>query len=85
MSKEYRKRLFALMDEIDELAKMGIQLEKEEITGEVEIPQDPVKVQSKIVTKTFTPEDIPEEPTGPNHDTTRRYSCLLYTSPSPRD
>lgn len=75
MSKEYRKRLFALMDEIDELAKMGIQLEKEEITGEVEIPQDPVKVQSKIVTKTFTPEDIPEEPTGPNHDTTRRYSA----------
>lgn len=40
MSKEYRKRLFALMDEIDDLAKMGIRLEKEEVTGEVEIPQD---------------------------------------------
>lgn len=33
MSKEYRKRLFALMDEIDELAKMGISLEREEISG----------------------------------------------------
>lgn len=35
MNKEYRKRLFALMDEIDDLAKMGIHLEKEEVTGEV--------------------------------------------------
>ena len=75
MSKEYRKRLFALMDEIDELAKMGIRLEKEEITGEVEMPQNSVKVQSKIVTKRFTPEDIPEELAGPNHDKTRRYSA----------
>ena len=33
MNKEYRKRLFALMDEIDDLAKMGIHLEKEEVTG----------------------------------------------------
>ena len=56
MNKEYRKKLFALMDEIDDLAKMGIRLEKEEVTGEVEMPQEP-------------------EPTGPNHDKTRRYSA----------
>ena len=47
MNKEYRKRLFALMDEIDDLAKMGIRLEKEEVTGEVEVPQEPEKVQPK--------------------------------------
>ena len=41
MNKEYRKKLFALMDEIDDLAKMGIRLEKEEVTGEVEMPQEP--------------------------------------------
>ena len=41
MNKEYRKRLFALMDEIDDLAKMGIHLEKEEVTGEVEMLQEP--------------------------------------------
>ena len=44
MNKEYRQRLFALMDEIDDLAKMGIHLEKEEVTGEVEMLQEPEKV-----------------------------------------
>ena len=48
MNKEYRKRLFALMDEIDDLAKMGIHLEKEEVTGEVEMLQEPEKAQPKI-------------------------------------
>lgn len=48
MNKEYRKRLFALMDEIDDLAKMGIRLEKEEVAGEIEMPQEPEKVQPKI-------------------------------------
>ncbi|MFR6521072.1 MAG: hypothetical protein ACLUPZ_03335 [Lachnospiraceae bacterium] len=71
MSKEYRKRLFALMDEIDELAKMGISLEREEISGEVEVPQRSEKVQPKIEVKKNKIEEIPEEPTGPNHDTTR--------------
>lgn len=75
MSKEYRKRLFALMDEIDELAKMGISLEREEISGEVEVPQRSEKVQPKIEVKKNKIEEIPEEPTGPNHDTTRRYSA----------
>lgn len=75
MSKEYRKRLFALMDEIDELAKMGISLEREEISGEVEVPQRSEKVQPKIEAKNSKIEEIPEEPTGPNHDTTRRYSA----------
>ena len=75
MNKEYRKRLFALMDEIDDLAKMGIRLEKEEVTGEVEVPQEPEKVQPKSEDKKNKIEEIPEEPTGPNHDTTRRYSA----------
>lgn len=75
MSKEYRKRLFALMDEIDELAKMGISLEREEISGEVEVLQRSEKVQPKIEVKKNKIEEIPEEPTGPNHDTTRRYSA----------
>ena len=75
MNKEYRKRLFDLMDEIDDLAKMGIRLEKEEIAGEVEIPQEPEKVQLKSEEKKNRVEEIPEEPTGPNHDTTRRYSA----------
>lgn len=47
MNKEYRKKLFALMDEIDDLAKMGIRLEKEEVTGEVEMPQEPEQGQPK--------------------------------------
>lgn len=63
MSKEYRKRLFALMDEIDELAKMGISLEREEISGEVEVPQRSEKVQPKIEVKKNKIEEIPEEPT----------------------
>lgn len=75
MNKEYRKRLFALMDEIDDLAKMGIRLEKEEIAGEVEMPQEPEKARPKIEEKKSKIEEIPEEPTGPNHDTTRRYSA----------
>lgn len=75
MNKEYRKRLFALMDEIDDLAKMGIHLEKEEVTGEVEMLQEPEKAQPKIEVKKSKIDDIPEEPTGPNHDTTRRYSA----------
>ena len=75
MNKEYRKRLFALMDEIDDLAKMGIHLEKEEVTGEVEMLQEPEKAQPKIEVKKSKIEEIPEEPTGPNHDTTRRYSA----------
>ena len=75
MNKEYRKRLFALMDEIDDLAKMGIRLEKEEIAGEVEMTQEPEKVQPKREEKKNRIEEIPEEPTGPNHDTTRRYSA----------
>lgn len=75
MNKEYRKRLFALMDEIDDLAKMGIRLEKEEIAGEVEMPQEPEKAQLKSEVKKNKIEEIPEEPTGPNHDTTRRYSA----------
>lgn len=75
MNKEYRKRLFALMDEIDDLAKMGINLEKEEVTGEVEMLQEPEKAQPKIEVKKSKIDDIPEEPTGPNHDTTRRYSA----------
>lgn len=75
MNKEYRKRLFALMDEIDDLAKMGIHLEKEEVTGEVEMLHEPEKAQPKIEVKKNKIEDIPEESTGPNHDTTRRYSA----------
>lgn len=34
MNKEYRQRLFALMDEIDDLARIGFKLEKEEVTGD---------------------------------------------------
>lgn len=75
MNKEYRKKLFALMDEIDDLAKMGIRLEKEEVTGEVEMPQEPEQGQPKSEEKKRKIEEIPEEPTGPNHDKTRRYSA----------
>ena len=76
MNREYRKRLFDLMNEIDDLAKMGIGLEKEEITGEVEIPQKNEKVQPEIKTKKVI-EEIPEEATGPNHDKTKRYSATF--------
>ena len=76
MNREYRKRLFDLMNEIDDLAKMGIGLEKEEIIGEVEIPQKNEKVQPEIKTKKVI-EEIPEEATGPNHDKTKRYSATF--------
>lgn len=72
MNREYRKRLFALMDEIDDLAQMGIKLEKEEITGEVEMPQEPEK---KEPAQRKADEVIYEEGTGPNHDTTKRYAA----------
>lgn len=78
MNKEYRQRLFALMDEIDDLARIGFKLEKEEVTGEVEMPQEPEKelaiIEDKKITLEKLAKEIPEKPTGPNHDTTRRYT-----------
>lgn len=75
MNREYRKRLFALMDEIDDLAQMGIKLEKEEITGEVEMPQEPEKKQPTQCKNVIVDEEIQEDGTGPNHDTTKRYAA----------
>jgi len=75
MNKEYRKRLFALMDEIDNLASMGIRLEKEEAAGEVEILPKLEETQAIAEPKANMQEEISEELTGPNHDTTRRYSA----------
>lgn len=75
MNREYRKRLFDLMDEIDDLAQMGIKLEKEEITGEVEMPQEPEKKQPTQCKNVIVDEEIQEDGTGPNHDTTKRYAA----------
>lgn len=75
MNREYRKRLFALMDEIDDLAQMGIKLEKEEITGEIEMPQEPEKKEPVQCKSAAADEEICKEENGPNHDTTKRYAA----------
>ncbi|MCD7866813.1 MAG: transposase [Clostridiales bacterium] len=78
MTREYRKRIFEILDQIDELTEPLMPLEKPP-QAEAEAPGSEGKEQKEEGRKSAGRPDtadmeLPEGWTGPNHDTKKRYS-----------